>query len=697
MNALVAFAAASAAALLAMAVLCRPRHSIASWCFFTGMIAMACESAMHGLAMKTVRVQDAIRWETLALTVKSLTPGIWLCFSLTYSRGNYREFLSKWRIPLAAAFLLPVGLVFGFNSDLLQGVQQENTWILRLNRTARLLNGIFLLSSVLILTNLEKTFRTAVGTMRWRLKFAVLGLGLIFGAAIYTRSQVLLFSLDDPNLAAIETGALLIGCMLIAVAYMRRGFTDTDVYPSRAVLQSSLTLLIAGIYLFVVGVLAQVVARLGGMESFQTQVLIVLVGVTVLAVVLISDRFRQHVHRLISRHFNRPRHDYGKIWTSLTERTSNVLNQGGLFSGAAKFISETFDALSVTIWTLDEQKKCFTFGASTSQTIYCDNSESDTELSVQAIGELQTVSRPVDLEEIRCEWAAVLRRCNPGQFPNGGNRLCVPLIAGNRRLGVVVLADRVNGAPYALDEMDLLACIANQVGAGLLNVRLANELMQAKELEALQTMSAFFVHDLKNAASSLSLMLENLPTHFDDPAFRVDALRGLASSVGRINHFIDRLSALRHKLDIRPEESDLNQLVNAALGDFGKIPDLELVKELEALPSVFADRDQIRSVVTNLLHNAKDAVNGTGQIRIKTSGKEDRVVLSVEDNGCGMTAEFLRDSLFRPFHTTKKKGLGIGMFQSKIIIEAHGGSMVAHSRLDHGTTFVVTLPLKPRI
>jgi K+-sensing histidine kinase KdpD len=94
-----------------------------------------------------------------------------------------------------------------------------------------------------------------------------------------------------------------------------------------------------------------------------------------------------------------------------------------------------------------------------------------------------------------------------------------------------------------------------------------------------------------------------------------------------------------------------------------------------------------------LLINAREAVGGNGQIRVETSQREGRAVLSVADNGCGMSPEFLRHSLFRPFQTTKKKGLGIGMFQSKLIIEAHRGSIQVESEPGKGTRFGIFLPL----
>ena len=122
------------------------------------------------------------------------------------------------------------------------------------------------------------------------------------------------------------------------------------------------------------------------------------------------------------------------------------------------------------------------------------------------------------------------------------------------------------------------------------------------------------------------------------------------------------------------------------------MPGVQLVKNLHPLPKVVVDREQLQNVVTNLLLNALEAVGSNGQIRVETSQRENRALLSVADNGCGMSPDFLRDSLFRPFQTTKKKGLGIGMFQSKMIVEAHRGNIEVESEPGKGTKFGVFLP-----
>ena len=150
-------------------------------------------------------------WLTLGLIVKSFVPAAWLGFSLTYSRGDYRESLARWRIPLAIVALLPDRLIARFPAPTPRGGAGRaggRGVQLRFSRDRpRLLNVILLVALVWILMNLEQTFRSAVGTMRWRIKFVVLGLAVIFGARLYVRSQALLFSAYDMHWPGIESSA----------------------------------------------------------------------------------------------------------------------------------------------------------------------------------------------------------------------------------------------------------------------------------------------------------------------------------------------------------------------------------------------------------------------------------------------------------------------------------------------------------
>jgi putative PEP-CTERM system histidine kinase len=696
-----AFAAALLSGAIAIAMLIRRRRTFAGWCFFAGMVILAVESIFNALAQDAVDPLSLVRWQTFALLAKCGLPAAWIGFSLTYSRGNYVEFLSRWRLLLWAAILLPLGIVIASHADLLRPLDGDHftpaAW-LHSTVAGKLLDVLLLSAFILILMNLEKTFRSAVGTMRWRIKFLVIGLAVVFGARIYTQSEALLFSGHNLALAGIDSVSLLIGCILVTTAYLRSGFAEIEIYPSHAVLESSVTVLLAGGYLFIVGVLAQIVAFLGGAGNFQFQVFLVLLGIAALAVLILSERLRLRIRNFVSRHFQTSQRDIRKIWTLFTQRMASVMDQPGLCLASARFISETFNILSVTVWLLDNRAERLVLGASTAIGAGI-SVDVDARLAAPEafLAGLRRHLLPFDLEKVTDDWGAELRRASPSQFRMGGNRIALPLMAGERPLGIAILADRVNGARYSVEELDLLKCIGDQIAACLLNLRLSEELAQARELEAFQSMSAFFIHDLKNAASSLGLTLRNLPNHFDDPAFREDALRGIASTADRINHLIGGLHALRNKLDLKPAEMDLNQLLTESLEEMKAFPKVELVKTLQPLPKIIADRDHLQTVFTNLLLNAADAVGDSGRIIVQSHEREGRAVVCVADNGCGMSESFLRNSLFRPFQTTKKRGIGIGMFQSKMIIEAHRGNILVQSETGKGTTFEVSLPLGPYV
>lgn len=655
------------------------------------MLIFALENLFGAKWREADVAETAAFWGSLTLVMKALFPGIWICFSLTYSRGSPRALPLRSRLLILAAFIIPVGISLIFKNQLLPVSPYSDfdaNWWVRSHAAARTLNGFQLISAVVVLMNLERTFRSAVGTMQWRIKFIVIGLGIIFGARVYTTSQALLFSEGILVLSGVDSAALLIGCALMVVAFLRSGFGEIDVYPSHAVLRTSVTFVLAGGYLVVVGVLAQVVASTGKAEAFELQTLIVLLAFAGLAIVLLSNRFRQKIRSLVSRHFKRPQYDFRQIWTRVTRSMSSAFGQPAMCAAAAKLISETFNVLSVSIWLLDEDR--LAFGASTSRSA----SEASAVLQdpQQTFARIRMLRKPFELEKAKGDHIEALKQISLNQFRTGGNRICVPLCAGNNCMGIAILADRVGGTPYSIEEFDLLKCIGDQVAVGLLNLRLTDEITSGKELEAFQAMSAFFVHDLKNAASTLSLTLKNLPLHFDDPAFRQDVLRGIGETTERINQLISRLTALR-RLELNLAEVDLNSVVDDAVNGMNGTLNVRVMRDFRLQPKVRLDRDQFGSVINNLLLNARDAVGSEGEVKIQTAAENEWAIVSVADNGCGMTPEFVRSSLFRPFQTTKKKGLGIGMFQSKMIVEAHQGRILVKSEPAVGTTFRIMLPL----
>lgn len=673
------------------AVMLRRRGSV-SWIFLAGMVLLALERVCEARALATGSGEEWTRWIERSLWVRSVLPGVWLGFSLVYARGNRGEFYRRWKWVLMAALLVPPMLASGALLPFREVIEEPPK--IRFLSGGRIWIVCLLAITLGILLNLEKTFRASVGMTRWRLKYLFLGTSLIFGVKLYSLSQMLLYGSYQPSMIGVNGVAVIIGCGLIAIGHSRASFSDLDLYPSRALLQGSLTVLLAGGYFLVVGVLAQVVGSLGGAGSFQAQAFLILVGVVVLTVLLLSDRFRSWLQRFVSRHFRRPEHDFRKLWSDFTRRTANELDAGRLGGNAAEVISEHFHVLGVSVLLRSPDTDGLEWLHTTAKGAH---SERPLELAPEGIRDLERRGGPLDLEEEQATWGEKLREACGRQFPHGGRRLVVPLTGSDRLVGLLVLSDRVNGVPYSHEELDLLRCIGDQLAAGLLNCSLTEEVLRAKELEAFQTLSTFFVHDLKNAANSLNLMLQNLPVHFDDPEFREDAIRAVGRSVERIDKMILNLSSLRQDMQLKRQPCALDELVREVLDEvrpsFG--PGEQLDCRIEAgLPRLALDGGAMRSVMTNLVNNAREAIDGGGRVTVRLEREPGAVRIEVADDGCGMSEEFVRTRLFRPFHSTKTKGLGIGMFQCMKIVEAHQGRIRVESEPGRGTTFRLRMPLK---
>src|SRR5262249_767362 len=148
----------------------------------------------------------------------------------------------------------------------------------------------------------------------------------------------------------------------------------------------------------------------------------------------------------VSRHFKRPQHDFRQIWAGFTGGLSVALDEQTLGTIAARLISETFGALSVSTWLFENGGERLIRVSSTSKP-----EEARDEDSINLIAgsepnsaDLMKVSRPFDLGKAKEKWAKDLMERSNGEF-RSGSPICVPLVGGEHWLGAIVLADRVRG------------------------------------------------------------------------------------------------------------------------------------------------------------------------------------------------------------------------------------------------------------
>jgi len=243
------------------------------------------------------------------------------------------------------------------------------------------------------------------------------------------------------------------------------------------------------------------------------------------------------------------------------------------------------------------------------------------------------------------------------------------------------------GEIYNYEDFDLMKTLAKQGASALLNLRLSEQLSRSREMAAVGKVSSFVMHDLKNLVSALSLMLENGKEYIDVPEFQKDLLDSLGNTVTKMNNLISRLKQIPEKLSLQCTHVDLLQLATetAMMVKGGEL----VVSGEQVIAEV--DREEIQKVALNLMLNAIEATEGKHPVTVEV-GLAESPYLLVKDQGCGIPEDFLRNSLFTPFKSTKNKGLGIGLYQCKKIVEAHGGKIDVISELHKGSEFKVWLP-----
>lgn len=675
---------AALASCVALVVLIREKISISTVAFAAGLLLFAADSALGAMSGSALTLGESwrlYRWRFLPL---ALSPAVWLTFAATYAQPNHKAVLKRWAPGIACLLIVPAA-AFLFQEELFVPVLTG----FRLSSAGRVIHVLLVLGATAVLMNVERTFRASVGVIRWQFKFTAIGLAALFLTRIYTSTQWLIFSSIDSSLDAFNALALALCSVLILVSLFRAKRSVFDIYPSPILLYRSFAVLLVGAYLLGIGLLANASAFWDIRRAFPLQAFVLLLALVSLGIVLVSDRVRLQMKRFVGRHLRRPVHDVRKIWRTFSEALAGQVEEKQLCRATVKWVSETFDTLSVSIWL--QRGGALAFGAAT--TAVANTSIPSSEDLSATLEKLRQHDGPVDIDAARDGWVEPLRQCQAKKFPHGGNRICVPIGSGDDLIALMILGDRVAGVPFSVEEFDLLKCIGDQIAGDLSRIRLSQRLVEAKEMQAFQTMAAFFVHDLKNTAWTLSLLLDNLQKHFERPEFREEAVRAVGKSVGRINDLIGRIGSLRHELRMNRVPIDLNGIIQEVLKEFPPATDVNVVANLSPLPALSLDREQMQKVFVNLLVNAKEASRAGGTIRCETSRRGTDAVAVVQDDGSGMTPEFLREHLFRPFRTTKKKGIGIGMFQSKMIVEAHEGRIEVESKEGQGTTFTIVLPI----
>ena len=223
---------------------------------------------------------------------------------------------------------------------------------------------------------------------------------------------------------------------------------------------------------------------------------------------------------------------------------------------------------------------------------------------------------------------------------------------------------------------------------------------ESRQFESFVRLSAMLTHDLKNAIEGLSLTVGNMEKHFDNPQFRTDAMKGLTSATDKLKAIVARLAkpltlSGEHK---RPTNVDLVPIIQRVVSMTAEPQRGKHSVVTRLPPSLFAlvDAGKMEEVLENLVLNALEAMDTGGTLTIEAGETANGApMFSVSDTGRGMSRSFIEQRLFRPFSTTKKNGIGLGLYTCREVIKASAGTIEVDSVEGAGTTFRVVLPSIP--
>jgi hypothetical protein len=484
----------------------------------------------------------------------------------------------------------------------------------------------------------------------------------------------------------LSTTIILIGCILISFSLVRHRLLDVNVSIGRQMIYHSFSVLFVGGSFIAIALIAQLIRSYGGDFSFYLSFLFVFVSALFLAILALSETVRKKTTRFLYENFYRFKYDYRKEWLDWTDRLSGKIGAEDLLPIIAKKIYENFWIGRTLLWVQDEADHRYKIVNPAGEDPY-----NVLPFEPQTLAMLTEKDVPLLLDPESIEASSIKDPLNQ-RLASAGISILVPIVIEQQLLGILGLSRSAHRNPLDQEDYELMRVIAKQVGSAILKARLTEKLLRSREKEAFHSFSAFVLHDLKNFISMLSLMLANMDKRYDDPGFRKDMMLGISGTVEKMKRLIEHVSVFSRESALNRKTVDLNGVIRGTIREMRESIKSRIVEHYPALPAIDVDRDQVKKVITNLVLNADEATGANGEIRVQTAPGNGTIRVTVSDNGCGIPKDYLEKNLFRMFSTTKSTGFGVGLFQSKRIVEAHGGRIEVESAVGKGTTFTILLP-----
>lgn len=645
------------------------------------MLTAACLISALWAAVVTYQVSQGRGSSLPGDLLEVLRDAAWLAF-LVILLGFSRQAaaLSSRRLGLKAAGVILLCIL------LIAAAVYPYVFSVAVNQPPNFLIGIAarVVLAVMGMVLVEQLFRNTRSDQRWGIKHVCLGLGGMFAYDFYLYSDAMLFKRID---GAIWEARGIINALivpLIAVSAARNPKWSLEIFVSRRILFHSAALFGAGVYLLVMAAVGYYLRFFGGNWGTVLQVTFLFGAGLLLIMLLFSGTLRARLRVFLSKHFFSYKYDYREEWLRFTRTLSEGEPGVRFYERSIQAIAELVESPGGALWLVQES------GAF----------ERAAHWNMPAANGIEQAGGPlcrflegrqwvVNLEEYAAQPDLYASLVLPGwlrSIPKAW--LVVPLVLHDRLIGFVVLAQSRGQVHFNWEVSDLLKTAGRQAASYLAQVEAAKALLVARQFESFNRMSAFVVHDLKNLVSQLSLLLANAERHQDNPVFRQDMLGTVEHSVEKMKHLLLQLRAGGQSNE-KPVPLPLDELLRRVIMAKSGAKHTPVLEISSAGLYVLAHRERLERVIGHLIQNAIEATSSEGRVCVRLNAEDDCAIIEISDTGCGMSEQFIRDNLFKPFVSTKATGMGIGTYESREYIHQLGGRIEVTSCEAIGTIFRV--------
>lgn len=623
-------------------------------------------------------------FSTLAGMAESLRNMAWLLFMFVVLRRSEGRNAEHSAAVTSIYAVLAGVLVLQCTLDLLPG---------HMNADREVLVGIFFVSIALrmmvavgALVLVHNLYTMSAPEARWgiRLPLAALAAMWTYDLNLFTFSY--LTRGDAGELYAMRGLAMALLAPVFALGAHRNASWKLRL--SRTVTFQSLSLVAIGAYLIATVIIVTIADAFGGSYARLVQISFVF-GMSVAALVLLpSSQFRAWFKVKIAKHFFQHRYDYRTEWMRFT----NTLGSPGkgaapLYERAVKAVADiTESPAGLLLLPCD----CGGFSVQ-ARWNWREVDVPAMAMSARQVAGLEESGWIIELDEDRransdgriglADWMVAESRA----------WVLVPLIHFERLTGAVLLARPLVDRHLDWEDLDMLRVVGRQVASYISEAQGQEALMEAQRFEEFNRRFAFIMHDIKNLVSQLSLVARNAERHADNPQFRVDMVATLQESVGKMNDMLARLSQHSRARYEEPKAVALRPLVEAVVVAKRHQHPVVLTGEVSVL--ALADPARLEQILGHLIQNAIDASESDETVTVRLEQQGIHISIEIIDHGCGMSAEFIRSQLFKPFASSKEGGFGIGAYEARMLAAAMNGRLEVDSREGEGSRFTLILPV----